>query len=268
LPSELRVNGIYTFNEYSKKIGAKVSAPGQLDENSDADADGLIAAADNLPAEQRFDAFIIDEAQDFMRSWWNTIEHSLVDRANGKIAAFGDDQQRVFGTRLTPEFQFFKIRLHENIRNAKQIADLAAHFAKTQIAVRGPSAFPIDFIECPQNEVVSRADDYVAKLVDEDGWQPEEIVLLTTKSRHPVQIEMESHGGKEEYYQRLWSEGEVFYATVGGFKGLERSVVVLAIDGYHNAEDLDNFIYVGLTRARDKLAVIADPAMMQRLRRG
>jgi hypothetical protein len=30
----------------------------------------------------------------------------------------------------------------------------------------------------------------------------------------------------------LWKQDDVFYSTVAGFKGLERSAVVLAIDGF------------------------------------
>jgi ATP-dependent exoDNAse (exonuclease V) beta subunit len=33
-------------------------------------------------------------------------------------------------------------------------------------------------------------------------------------------------------------------------------VVVLAINGFHNSEDFEDFLYVGLTRARDKLIVV------------
>ena len=46
-------------------------------------------------------------------------------------------------------------------------------------------------------------------------------------------------------------------ATVMGFKGLERPVVVLAIDGFHPGVARD-VMYTGMSRARDQLIVIGD----------
>ena len=42
-----------------------------------------------------------------------------------------------------------------------------------------------------------------------------------------------------------------------GFKGLERPVVVLAVDGFHEGVARD-VMYAGLSRARDQLVVCGD----------
>lgn len=44
-----------------------------------------------------------------------------------------------------------------------------------------------------------------------------------------------------------------------GFKGLERPVVVLAIDGFHDGVARE-VMYTGLSRARDQLVVCGDLA--------
>jgi superfamily I DNA/RNA helicase len=112
-------------------------------------------------------------------------------------------------------------------------------------------------VVCETGAAIDAADDYVEKLTDRELWKPGEIALLTTKSRHPVHIEM-ANKDRIGYWKSLWDSEDVFYGTVGGFKGLERPVIILAIDGFHNAEDINDFLYVGMTRARDKLVVIGD----------
>jgi superfamily I DNA/RNA helicase len=91
-------------------------------------------------------------------------------------------------------------------------------------------------------------------LADEELWNLGEIALLTTKHRHPIQVEKD--GNRDEYWSELWSESDVFYGTVMGFKGLERSVVVIAANGFHDNANIRDVMYVGMTRARDRLVVV------------
>jgi superfamily I DNA/RNA helicase len=118
----------------------------------------------------------------------------------------------------------------------------------------------VEFIERDENDVIEAADDVVERMTDHENWQPGEIALLTTKDRHPVHARV-SPKARDQYWQDFWTSDSVFYGTVGGFKGLERPAVVLAINGFHNSEDFEDFLYVGLTRARDKLIVVAPEAI-------
>ncbi|MFZ4596635.1 MAG: NERD domain-containing protein, partial [Verrucomicrobiaceae bacterium] len=70
----------------------------------------LEQAIDLLPEEQRFDAIVVDEAQDFVPAWWDTVE--LLNRApmEGPLYVFYDPAQRIY---------------HEN---AVGMPDLGHHF--------------------------------------------------------------------------------------------------------------------------------------------
>lgn len=254
---------IGTFHEFAKQIGTTAGAPANYNEENDPYASALIQAAEKLSEEEKFDAFIVDEAQDFMSSWWTTLEISL--RQNGKIGAFGDVNQKVFGKRNFPISKYAKFRLKENIRNSKQIAELAALFSEESLVARGPNSFPVEMIEVPAQKVIEAADDMVERLTEKDNWHPGEIALLTTKNRHPVHAEI-ANKDKDLYWSDFWTNENVFYGTVGGFKGLERPVVILALDGFHNAEEFNDFMYVGLTRARDKLVVVGSRENLNRLK--
>jgi hypothetical protein len=263
LPETLRPKFIGTFHEFAKLIGATAGAPSNYSEENDQYAKALLGAAENLKVDDKFDAFIVDEAQDFMTSWWLTLELALKEK--GRIGAFGDLNQKVFGKRKLPLDNFAKFRLKDNIRNSKQIAELAALFAEESLTARGPNSFPVEFIETTEDKVVATSDDIVEKLTEQENWHPGEIALLTTKNRHPVHAEI-ANKDRDKYWQDFWTHESVFYGTVGGFKGLERPVVILAIDGFHNAEEFNDFMYVGLTRARDKLVVVGSKKVLTQLK--
>ncbi len=57
----------------------------------------------------------------------------------------------------------------------------------------------------------------------------------------------------------------MFYGHVLGFKGLERSVVVLALNEVVPGERAKERLYVGLSRACHCLVVCGDPAFLQRV---
>lgn len=58
---------------------------------------------------------------------------------------------------------------------------------------------------------------------------------------------------------RSGTADQFFYATVPGFKGLERPAIVLAVDGFRDEAIARETLLVGMSRARDQLVVCGDP---------
>ena len=85
--------------------------------------------------------------------------------------------------------------------------------------------------------------------------------MLTTGSRHPEQKTRQSEG-TQAYLDSFWDAGQVFYGHVLGFKGLERRAVVLVVNEKKVMERSPERLYVGLSRAREKLVVCGDPALI------
>jgi hypothetical protein len=112
-------------------------------------------------------------------------------------------------------------------------------------------------VPCSWKEALDRADDAVDALLEE-GWRPQDVALLTTGSRHPEQVQRQA-AGQESYWASFWDDEQVFYGHVLGFKGLERSAVVLALNEEEPAERSRERLYVGLSRPRDQLVVCGDP---------
>ena len=257
LPENQRVNLVSTFHGYAESLGTTAGEPKNYGDAIDRYRDGLLAAANSLTLNDKFDAIVVDEAQDFMPSWWEVLEIALKDPATGKMALFGDDQQMVFGDRPDPQGNFANLRLLENLRNSQQIAGAIANFIDRPAIARGPHAFEVEYVTVPDDEEVFEiADDQVASLTDVEQWELREIALLTTERRHQ-EHKRRADGDRDDHWDSLWNEDSVFYCSVSGFKGLERPVVVLAVDGFHEGVDPKDVLYVGMSRARDKLIVVA-----------
>jgi len=265
VPENEKAAWVSTFHDYATSIGSTAGSPKFYSEEIDRYKGDLLSKSAALEDSQKFDAWVVDEAQDFLPSWWETLKLSLLDPLNGKIALFGDDQQLVFGHRPAPEGFFAALRLTENLRNSQQIANAVSKFVDKPTTARGPHAFEIEYVEVKDKNTFEIADDVVANLTDKEYWHPGEIALLTTKNRHPEHERQADHD-RTGHWDSLWTNEDVFYCTVGGFKGLERPVVVLAIDGFHPDADEDDVLYVGMSRARDKLVIVADEEIISRLK--
>jgi hypothetical protein len=224
-------------------------------------ADALV----NYPEAEKYDAWVVDEAQDFDPRWWKVITETLKDPAKGRLAIYGDPAQSVYGDKEWPIEGFAKIRLSENLRNSQQIAKSAQALIEEKVRALGPDSFEVEYVVVENEEdVIDAADDAVARMTDQEFWNPGEIALLTTKYRHPVHEEKRRN--QDSYWDEFWSSTDVFYGTVQGFKGLERSVVVLAINGIHESASFEDLMYVGITRGRDRLVVVGRDDNLGRLR--
>jgi superfamily I DNA and RNA helicase len=68
----------------------------------------------------RFDAIVIDEAQDFADAWWDPLLAALIDDETGGIYVLTDEGQRVFSRHGSPPAPLV---LDHNLRNTRQIAN-------------------------------------------------------------------------------------------------------------------------------------------------
>ena len=147
-----------------------------------------------------------------------------------------------------------------NIRNTERIAQVFGSLAGERAASRGLDGPPVRFVQCEPEEAVARADDAVDQLVQ--VWEPRQLALLTTRTRHPVQQEVVEGHGWQESWDEFFAGKDVFYGHVMGFKGLERQAVVLAVNGFKQPERAREMPYVGLSRARTQLVVCSDLAQI------
>jgi len=214
------------------------------------------AVAKSLPESERFDAFVVDEAQDFADSWWEVIWAAAKDHEQMHLAVFYDDSQAVFHERHgRPSAQMAAFDLDTNYRNSRQVVETFAPLCDRKMNVEGGDGLPTRLVFADPESVLEAADDAVMQLTHEEGWLPEHVALLTTKSRHPVHAERQD-ADRDAYWEGLWATDDVFYCTVSGFKGLERPAVVVAVDGFHHGIEAKDVLYTALSRATECVVVV------------
>lgn len=134
----------------------------------------------------------------------------------------------------------------------------------------------VTFVETPHEQAIEVGEEQVLALMEE-GWPKEHIALVTTHKRHPDQNRLQDELGQEGYWRTFWESDDVFYGHVLGCKGLERRAVVLCFNEDGTRDRSKERLYVGLSRATDRLVVVGEEAairavggdeVMRRLREG
>ncbi len=187
-----------------------------------------------------------------------------LDPERGGLFVFMDEAQWVFARRGQVPIAIPPYSLDENIRNTKNIAQLFSSLSEEPLHPRGVDGPKVRLVDVPVEQAVEAADDAVDALLDE-GFQAGQIALLTTQHRHPEQRHAVELGGWERYWDDFFDGDEVFYGHVLGFKGLERPVVVLAVNGFRDVERAKEMLYVGLSRARTLLVVVGPRALLEQV---
>jgi nuclease-like protein len=253
-----------TFHEFGRQWGA----PDGDREDSDFWEETLPRLmgdlAEQLPDRQRYDAVIVDEAQDFADGWWRPVLKSLRDEREGGLFVYSDENQRIFARYGRPPVQLVPLVLDHNLRNTRQIHDCFAPLAPSRMYARGGEGAAVRFVPAASGDALDVADGEVEALLDA-GWKPENVCLLTTGHRHPVQMERTDFHDQEGYWETFWDTDDVFYGHVLGCKGLERRAVVLCLNESPVRDRARERLYVGLSRATDMLVVVGDPEVVRRV---
>jgi len=227
-------------------------------------ADSLAAAGTSRPPGTRFDSLVIDEVQDIESLWYLPLASTLKDRATGGLFVFVDPtRHQDTPPPARPPFKLVLLDLPDNVRNSRQIAQAFGGLALAPMHYRGPAGEPVRFQPARPQDVIPTADAVVRALLNE-GWPPQTVALLTTGAPHPAQARQVQQLGPDGYWDQLWTGKSVFHARAIDFKGLERPAVVLAVNGLSGPQALET-LYVGLSRARSRLVVVGEPALIQEL---
>ena len=211
----------------------------------------------------RFDSIVVDEGQDFDELWWTALNLAYrQDLDHSELYVFGDDDQALAPRTGLLELPLSPVSLKKNLRSTKQVAETAGLLASEMPANSGIEGPSIVFVECAPEDAHDVASDMV-EIVQDWGWLESQIAVITTNHRHAGQHEaIERLGGTREYWSSFWGD-DVFYAHTTGFKGLERPVVIVAVDGWKEPDRARQTLYAATSRPRDLLVVCGDLQMIK-----
>jgi Nuclease-related domain/AAA domain len=222
-----------------------------------------------LRPDLRWEHVVIDEGQDIFETWWIAIDAAIGDQ--GVLRVFSDTNQRVYSRRRVPaaDLQIVPIRLTRNLRNTKAIHVAASmHYEGPEIIAEGPDGLPVKWIETDSEEaMIAAAYSEVRRLVYQEEVATGDIAVLLPDAAWVERFQVATSRSHLEFANCDDLETErIIVDTVRRFKGLERPAIVLVA----GTGDLSNpeLAYVGLSRPRFYLSVIAHPKETKWLREG
>ncbi len=220
---------------------------------------------------RRYDAVIVDEGQDFHSDWFELLELVLDDVRGGEFYVFFDDNQRLYSSDQLPGWLGPPYQLTKNVRNSNQVGRLVESFYK------GPpvrlSGIDGRAVQVTTYEDAAPASVRYAKLrvvldgLRKDGAQPGSVTVLT--AQRSTDLWRRREFGEWVLYGRDQTDGNVLLDTIHNFKGQDNAIVVLCeLDSLDSGsqENLEALLYVGCSRARHVLVVIAPESMGEALR--
>ena len=220
--------------------------------------------ADGAARRKKYDAVIVDEAQDFADSWWTPVLRSLRDEEEGGLYVYSDENQRIFARFGRPPVALVPLVLDHNLRNTKQIHESFGRSRPSRMYSRGGDGPAVRFVCRPGGR--GRGGRRRGRRPPRGRLGARNVAPAHHRPPAPGPGRATDFHDQEGYWGTYWDD-DVFYGHVLGCKGLERRAVVLCLNEDGARDRARERLYVGMSRATDELVVVGDPAMI-RARRG
>jgi hypothetical protein len=219
-----------------------------------------------------YDIAIVDEAQDLLRDNYLNVLDAIVAGGlrRGRWRLFGDfEQQSIYKSGAaaigdvladrapgTPRY-----RLRKNCRNTPRIASfvtlLAAFERGYPEVLRSDTGVEPEMLYYDSNAAqTTMLQDLLVRLFDE-GYSGREIVILSPRVDAAAAQLKDPPWSDRVKPAEAEPPGGVRYCTIHAFKGLESPVVIITDVSSVGTADDDSLFYVAVTRATERLYVLA-----------
>ena len=223
----------------------------------------------------RFDAIVVDEAQDFREMWWYSISEDLmVDDSGSSLQVFLDPNQSLWGEVNRPEIGLPEaLKVETNCRNTKLVAEFSSNVLDLEAKTFrfAPEGVPATITSARnQDEQKRLVTSRVQRLLTNQKLPPNQLVLIgpATKDKGSLASVDTIAGVKLITSASEWRRGGgILVTTARAFKGLEASAVIVYDVGVYGPLFTQADLYVASTRATYSLEVIVHDDEMRSLLR-
>jgi superfamily I DNA and RNA helicase len=244
--------------------------------------------------DERFDLVIVDEAQDFHKNWFNSLNN--ITGQDGKIFFFYDPLQTTIENSMTEilrkpkDVNFPVFNFNANYRNSSTISNFLSkliikYFPEIKLRYSTHSKTHvgrnIELIEAENFEdIIDKTINKVKSLINKDGFKASDIVILGVDSMRPsdygtkksmtaelraLGLEVINAWDYSKPYLEAGMDNNISFSDVRSFKGLEKSAVILVNFKEVNKDNIQR-IYTGLSRARGDLTVISYKTALDKIK--
>lgn len=257
---------VETFHRFAsvlaKRAGIQFQVPKDNDDEfwSESAADLLLQALDAYP-DERYDAVVVDEAQDFKPVWWIAVESLLRDKDSGVLYVFYDPNQQIYGGGPAEELGLRSTMLKYNCRNTKKIASYSGKLVGLDPILKpgAPDGENIIIEECnDEGSVVDCVRKLLHEFVHSSNITTERIIILTTHRPELSPVWRAKKLGNITLVglDKKPNPNEVRFSTLHRFKGLEADIVILCDVRPGQDTSASRHLYVATSRARHLLAIV------------
>jgi len=213
--------------------------------------------------DRRYDAIIVDEAQDLEDDWWIVIEAFLSESdTEARLFVFRDDNQNLYlgRHRSSVPVDEAPFSLPQNCRNTAAIHEFISRFHKhpENMKTKAPEGSRVELISCStEAQHVQEVRKVLHKVVVDGKVDPADVVVLTPRAQRRSNLKVgEKLGNFTLVEGRPSSALEIQISTIHRFKGLDRKVAIVAEIDSKVGPHPKALLYVGCSRAQAKLFVV------------
>lgn len=208
----------------------------------------------------KYDAIIVDEAQDFNEEWALTLRYLLKDESTSIFYVFYDEDQNIFHRDFGEAFLIDSAPfvLRRNLRNTENIWSFVTRETGLGLQSYTNNIIGIDPKRYPAKSQIKLQESLcnLVRTIVAEGIDPSSIILLSDRklSNSPLKGVKDLAGyqivdGTEDGAST--SKNTIFYYTIQSFKGLDSKVVICLL----SSECDSTLKYVAFSRARSLLYI-------------
>lgn len=215
--------------------------------------------------DERFDAIVVDEAQDFPDEYWFPLEFLLEDPTNSPFYIFYDVHQNLYQRSLQFPIKDAPFELASNCRNTIQIHDFAyRNYAGPKVNKPDLAGNPVQLIAASnQEKQFEKVTRLLVDILTKKGVKASQIAVLIGDNlnkykKYEMLREFTLPNGTTWSIENGFKINNVLVDTVKRFKGLEADIVIVwGLPGFESNE-LREVLYVGSSRAKSELIIVTD----------
>jgi len=216
----------------------------------------------------RYDALIVDEGQDFEEKWFLALAFLLRNPDTAIIYVFKDDNQNLFRPCFALPWEMPEYPLTRNCRNTRHIHRKAVRFYRSERVPQaiGPEGSPPEvYFYKDSDDLHGHLRRLIHQFIAEEGLSNQDLVVLLGHRNLLQRGKLGNFSLTDRWPPTR--KGEIPCITVHAFKGLESPVVILAGLDEEVYPDFTTAAYVGMSRARTRLVILAPETLPDALRR-
>ncbi len=188
--------------------------------------DALVEAADKL--EERFEAIIVDEAQEMEDIYWTALQCCLVDD-DPIFYIFCDLNQAIWHLENCLPFKSPTFHLYKNLRNSLKVFEAIKGFCDQTDYETGCShegEFEVLALG-DEEDLAARLEQLLQKLISR-GYSKKDIAIVTGKSLDTSKLaNLEAVGGFELTRDLYDAADKVLFSSTRQFRGMESLAVIM-----------------------------------------